>query len=219
MHEIAWEAPCLPIDPHDVGRTYEAVIRVNSQSGKGGMAYLLESEYGIEMPRRLQMEFMQAVQRVMDVAGKELTAADLYALFEREYGLKTVQALQHRVLEEQGEGTNASVVLRGDLPWAGEMRAIEGRGNGPIDAFIHALSETTGHTVRVLDYHQHAIGAGADAKAAAYLELRVDESHTLFGVGVDADIISASLKAIVSGLERARAQGLPSTETKAAELA
>ena len=214
-----WDMPYLPIDPKDVGRSYEAVIRVNSQSGKGGMAYLLESEYGIEMPRRLQMEFMQAVQRVMDVAGKELTAADLYALFEREYGLKTVQALQHRVLEEQGEGTNASVVLRGDLPWAGEMRAIEGRGNGPIDAFIHALSETTGHTVRVLDYHQHAIGAGADAKAAAYLELRVDESHTLFGVGVDADIISASLKAIVSGLERARAQGLPSTETKAAELA
>ena len=93
-----WDMPYLPIDPKDVGRSYEAVIRVNSQSGKGGMAYLLESEYGIEMPRRLQMEFMQAVQRVMDVAGKELTAADLYALFEREYGLKTVQALQHRVL-------------------------------------------------------------------------------------------------------------------------
>ena len=214
-----WDMPYLPIDPKDVGRSYEAVIRVNSQSGKGGMAYLLESEYGIEMPRRLQMEFMQAVQRVMDVAGKELTAADLYALFEREYGLKTVQALQHRVLEEQGEGSNASVVLRGDLPWLGETRAIEGRGNGPIDAFIHALSEATGHSVRVLDYHQHAIGAGADAQAAAYLELRVDESQTLFGVGVDADIISASLKAIVSGLERARAQGLRSVETKATELA
>ena len=214
-----WDMPYLPIDPKDVGRSYEAVIRVNSQSGKGGMAYLLESEYGIEMPRRLQMEFMQAVQRVMDVAGKELTAADLYALFEREYGLKTVQALQHRVLEEQGEGSNASVVLLGDLPWLGETRAIEGRGNGPIDAFIHALSEATGHSVRVLDYHQHAIGAGADAQAAAYLELRVDESQTLFGVGVDADIISASLKAIVSGLERARAQGLRSVETKATELA
>lgn len=214
-----WAIPYLPIDPKDLGRSYEAVIRVNSQSGKGGMAYLLESEYGIEMPRRLQMEFMQTVQRVMDVAGKELSAADLYALFEREYGLKSVRALQHRVLEEQGEGAHATVVLRGDLPWDGEIRAIEGRGNGPIDAFIHALSETTGHTVRVLDYHQHAIGAGADARAAAYLELRVDESQTLFGVGVDADIISASLKAIVSGLERARAQGLRGTGTKAVEVA
>ena len=214
-----WGIPYLPIDPKDLGRSYEAVIRVNSQSGKGGMAYLLESEYGIEMPRRLQIEFMQTVQRVMDVAGKELSAADLYALFEREYGLTSVRALQHRVLEEQGEGAQASVLLRGDLPWAGETRAIEGRGNGPIDAFIHALSDATGHAVRVLDYHQHAIGAGADAKAAAYLELRVDESQTLFGVGVDADIISASLKAIVSGLERARAQGLRSTGARAVELA
>ncbi|RZI77990.1 MAG: 2-isopropylmalate synthase [Variovorax sp.] len=210
-----WDMPYLPIDPKDVGRSYEAVIRVNSQSGKGGMAYLLESEYGIEMPRRLQMEFMQAVQRVMDVAGKELSAADLYALFEREYGLKTVRALQHRVLEEQGEGADASVLLRGDLPWNGETLAIEGRGNGPIDAFIHALAEATGHAVRVIDYHQHAIGAGADAQAAAYLELRVDESQTLFGVGIDADIISASLKAIVSGLERARGQGARSAQSLA----
>ncbi|RYE56293.1 MAG: 2-isopropylmalate synthase, partial [Hyphomicrobiales bacterium] len=210
-----WDMPYLPIDPKDVGRSYEAVIRVNSQSGKGGMAYLLESEYGIEMPRRLQMEFMQAVQRVMDVGGKELSAADLYALFEREYGLKTVQALQHRVLEEEGEGASASVLLRGDLPWSGEIRQVHGRGNGPIDAFIHALTGATGHTVRVIDYHQHAIGAGADAQAVAYLELRVDESQTLFGVGIDADIISASLKAIVSGLERARSRDARSAQSLA----
>lgn len=208
-----WDMPYLPIDPKDVGRSYEAVIRVNSQSGKGGMAYLLESEYGIEMPRRLQMEFMQAVQRVMDVAGKELTAADLYALFEREYGLKTVQALQHRVIEEEGEGAAASVVLRGDLPWGGEIRRIEGRGNGPIDAFIQALAESTGHSIRVIDYHQHAIGAGADAQAVAYLELRVDDQHTLFGVGIDPNIVSASLKAIVSGLARARARNAPSAQS------
>ncbi len=210
-----WDMPYLPIDPKDVGRSYEAVIRVNSQSGKGGMAYLLESEYGLEMPRRLQMEFMQTVQKEMDIAGKELSAADLYAMFEREYGLKAAHALQHRVLEEQGEGANAQVVLRGDLPWQGESRPVEGRGNGPIDAFIHALTDATGHTVRVLDYHQHAIGAGADAQAVAYLELRVDESQTLFGVGIDADIISASLKAIVSGLERARAQGARSAQSLA----
>ncbi len=131
-----WDVPYLPIDPKDVGRSYEAVIRVNSQSGKGGIAYLLESEYGIEMPRRLQMEFSQTVQRVMDVAGKELTAADLYALFEREYGVRDDNGPHHQVLEEQGEGTAASVVLRAELPWEGDMRPIEGRGNGPIDAFI-----------------------------------------------------------------------------------
>ena len=202
-----WDMPYLPIDPKDVGRSYEAVIRVNSQSGKGGIAYLLESEYGLEMPRRLQVEFSQVVQRVMDVAGKELTAADLWQLFQREYGMEAASGLQHRVLEEQGEGANASVLLRGDLRWDGEIRQVEGRGNGPIDAFIHALAQATGHAIRVIDYHQHAIGAGADAQAAAYLELRVDEAQTLFGVGIDGDIISASLKAIVSGVLRARSRG------------
>ena len=199
-----WDMPYLPIDPKDVGRSYEAVIRVNSQSGKGGMAYLLESEYGIEMPRRLQIEFMQVVQRVMDVAGKELGAADLYALFEREYGLTAVQTLSNRVLEAQAD---ASVRLRGQLRWGGALVDVDGQGNGPIDAFIQAMQAATGHRIRVIDYHQHAIGAGADAKAAAYLELRVNETQTLFGVGMDADVISAALKAIVSGLERATAQG------------
>ncbi len=199
-----WDMPYLPIDPKDVGRSYEAVIRVNSQSGKGGMAYLLESEYGIEMPRCLQIEFMQVVQRVMDVAGTELSAADLYALFEREYGLATVQTLSNRVLEAQA---NASVRLRGQLRWGGALVDVDGQGNGPIDAFIQALQAATGQRIRVIDYHQHAIGAGADAKAVAYLELRVNETQTLFGVGMDADVISAALKAIVSGLERATAQG------------
>jgi 2-isopropylmalate synthase len=208
-----WDMPYLPIDPKDVGRSYEAVIRVNSQSGKGGIAYLLESEYGLELPRRLQMEFSQAVQRVMDVDGKELTAADLWQLFEGEYRIQDETGPQHRVLEEQGEGADASVVLRADLPWDGEIRRIEGRGNGPIDAFIQALADATGHSIRVIDYHQHAIGAGADAQAVAYLELRVDEAQTLFGVGMDANIISASLKAIVSGLERARAWGARSAQS------
>lgn len=208
-----WDMPYLPIDPKDVGRSYEAVIRVNSQSGKGGIAYLLESEFGLELPRRLQMEFSQAVQRVMDVAGKELTAADLYALFEREYGVREDNGPHHQVLEEQGEGAAATVLLTANLPWQGDIRRIEGRGNGPIDAFIHALAGATGHAIRVIDYHQHAIGAGADAQAVAYLELRVDESMTLFGVGIDANIISASLKAIVSGLTRARARGARSAQS------
>ena len=199
-----WDMPYLPIDPKDVGRSYEAVIRVNSQSGKGGIAYLLESEYGLEMPRRLQIEFSQVVQGVMDVEGKELAAADLWAIFQREYGLDSTPALAHRVLREEGEGDAATVVLRGDLDWDGEIRAIEGRGNGPVDAFIQALSSATGHDIRVVDYHQHAIGTGADASAVAYMELRVDGTRTLFGVGADADIIAASFKAIVSGVRRGR---------------
>jgi len=208
-----WDMPYLPIDPKDVGRSYEAVIRVNSQSGKGGISYLLEAEYGLEMPRRLQIEFSQVVQREMDVAGKEMSAADLWDIFQREYGVAAAHALTHRVLEEQGEGDSAQVVLRGDLNWDGEIRAIEGRGNGPVDAFIRAMSETTGHAIRVIDYHQHAIGTGADARAVAYMEVRVDESRTLFGVGIDADIISASLKAIVSGVTRGRGKGAKSAQS------
>lgn len=204
-----WDIPYLPIDPKDVGRSYEAVIRVNSQSGKGGISYLLESEYGLELPRRLQIEFSQAVQRVMDVEGKELSAANLWQIFRDEYRMDSAQGLQHRVMEAEGEGAAALVRLRGDLQWGGGVRRIEGRGNGPIDAFSRAMADATGHSIRVIDYHQHAIGAGADARSVAYLELRVDDSQTLFGVGIDADTTAASLRAIVSGVERALGQGQP----------
>ncbi len=199
-----WAIPYLPIDPQDLGRSYEAVIRVNSQSGKGGMAYLLESEYGLEMPRRLQIEFSQVVQSVMDLEGKELTAGDLWAIFRREYQTDAPAALTHRVLREEGAGPDASVVLGGKLAWDGAQREIEGRGNGPVEAYIQALSATTGHQIRIVDYHQHAIGTGADARAVAYMEVKVDDSRSLFGVGIDADIIAASFNAIISGLQRAR---------------
>ena len=200
-----WAIPYLPIDPKDLGRSYEAVIRVNSQSGKGGMAYLLESEYGVEMPRRLQIEFMQVVQRFMDVQGKELVGADIWNIFRSEYGLDVDHGLKQRVLEKQEEGAAHSVVVRGELAWQGRNLHLEGRGNGPIDAFTQAMAKATGHAVRVLDYHQHAIGAGADAQSIAYLELRVDEARTVFGVGIDADTTAAALKAIASGLSRAAA--------------
>ena len=198
-----WAIPYLPIDPKDLGRSYEAVIRVNSQSGKGGMAYLLESEYGVEMPRRLQIEFMQVVQRFMDVQGKELVGADIWKIFRSEYGLDVDHGLKQRVLEKQEDGAATSVVVRGELAWQGRNLHLEGRGNGPIDAFTQAMAKATGHAVRVLDYHQHAIGAGADAQSIAYLELRVDEARTVFGVGIDADTTAAALKAIASGLSRA----------------
>jgi 2-isopropylmalate synthase len=197
-----WEMPYLPLDPKDLGRSYEAVIRVNSQSGKGGIAYLLESEYGLELPRRLQIEFSQVVQAAMDASGKEFTAHDIYDIFEREYGLQSTSAPHRRVIREQDDG---SVRFSAEVSLDGETLAIDGAGNGPIDAFVVGLGRACSETIRVLDYHEHAIGAGAGARAIAYLELRIGE-HTLFGAGMDSDIVSASLKAIVSGLKRARAE-------------
>jgi 2-isopropylmalate synthase len=198
-----WEMPYLPLDPKDLGRSYEAVIRVNSQSGKGGISYLLESEYGLELPRRLQIEFSQVVQTVMDATGKELTARDLFELFEREYGVRSIPAPKHQVLEETPGPAGTVVRLQAHVEVAGRPLAVQGAGNGPIDAFVQALGAGCGESIRVLDYHEHAIGAGANAQAVAYLELRIGE-RTLFGVGIDSNIVSASLKAIVSGLQRAQ---------------
>ena len=196
--EDVWAIPYLPVDPMDLGRSYEAVIRVNSQSGKGGIAYLLETEYGLELPRRLQIEFSQVVQAVMDIEGKELSAQDLWDLFQREYGTVRIAALQVQQTES-GDGVSLTA------QWNGEQ--IHGQGAGPIEAFVNALNAVSATTVRVLDYHEHAMGAGASAQAVAYLELRINEQHTVFGVGMDANIVSASLKAIVSGMQRAQTRG------------
>ncbi len=198
-----WDMPYLPVDPKDLGRSYEAVIRVNSQSGKGGISYLLESEYGLELPRRLQIEFSQVVQTVMDATGKELTAQDLYALFEREYRVRDVAAPLHQILTEAGGNDGKPVILTADIDVMGRSFNIQGAGTGPIDAFVEGLSRATGQSVRVLDYHEHAVGSGAHVQAVAYLELRVGQ-QTVFGVGMDANIVSASLKAIISGFQRAQ---------------
>ena len=199
-----WVMPYLPIDPKDLGRSYEAVIRVNSQSGKGGISYLLESEYGLELPRRLQIEFSQVVQGVMDTSGKELTALDLWQLFGREYGIQTISAPSHQVTDVTGVSNTRSVKLVAEVALGGRTGQVQGQGTGPIDAFVDGLSAATGRSIRVLDYHEHAVGSGASAQAVAYLELRIDEQQTLFGVGMDVNIVAASLKAILSGLQRAK---------------
>jgi 2-isopropylmalate synthase len=211
-----WDVPYLPIDPADLGRSYDAVIRVNSQSGKGGVSYLLETEYGVELPRRLQIEFSGVVQRVMDDSGKEQTAADLWAVFRGEYGIDDDPAARSTApsITAQPDG---SVHLRGSVRLGDRELALDAGGAGPIDAFVNALNRHLAVAVRVLDYHEHAIASGADARAAAYLELRVGDAVTLFGVGIDANIVSASLKAIVSGLQRALRRG--ELAFKAAELA
>jgi 2-isopropylmalate synthase len=199
-----WDMPYLPIDPMDLGRSYEAVIRVNSQSGKGGIAYLLEHEFGLELPRRLQIEFSQVVQGVMDASGKELTAQDLFALFQVTYGVKTVVAPERLMIEESTQADGKVFSIKADVRLGAHVHAIQGSGTGPIDAFVAGLMAATGQVVRVLDYREHAIGSGASALAVAYLELRINE-ETLFGVGMDGNIVSASLKAIVSGLQRSQA--------------
>jgi 2-isopropylmalate synthase len=196
-----WAVPYLPIDPKDLGRSYDAVIRVNSQSGKGGIAYLLEQEYGLELPRRLQIEFSHVVQAVTDDTGKEVTAAQIKAIFDAEYRLAE-PSVAHASMGEMSDGvaTVRAQLLAADGSW----QVISGAGNGPIDAFVAALQAHVGAPIRLLDYHEHAISGGADASAAAYIELRVG-GHTGFGVGIDRSITTASFKAIVSGLRRAQA--------------
>jgi 2-isopropylmalate synthase len=198
-----WDMPYLPIDPKDLGRSYDAVIRVNSQSGKGGISYLLETDHGLELPRRLQIEFSSSVQAVMDVQGKELSSADIWALLRDAYHLgegEVVIGDQH--IDEQADGR---MRLAATLRAGGCTLSLQGEGNGPVDAFVNALQQATGVPLAVLDYHEHAIGAGAAARAAAYLELRIADTRTLFGVGIDANIVTASMKAVVSGLLRSGA--------------
>lgn len=198
-----WDMPYLPVDPKDLGRNYDAVIRVNSQSGKGGIAYLLETEYSLELPRRLQIEFSQVVQAEMDDSGKEMTAAHLWRIFDHAYGLSVASELHPVVKEHAGGG----VVLTVDVTLQDSLLHVAGSGSGPIDAMVQGLNQHLTAGVRVLDYHEHALGSGSDAQAVAYLELRFGDALTVFGVGCDANITSACLKAVLSGVQRAMAQG------------
>jgi 2-isopropylmalate synthase len=199
-----WEVPYLPIDPHDVGRTYEAVIRVNSQSGKGGVAYVLKADHGLDLPRRLQVEFSQVVQRVAETVGGEVSPGQIWRSFESEYLTPTVPGapvslVSQRMTHSSGQAAQLEVVVRLD----GSEQSHSGSGNGPIDAFVGILRCDLGIDVRVLDYAEHALGSGADARAAAYVEVAAG-GRVLWGAGVDPDIVTASLKAVVSAVNRAR---------------
>ncbi|HEY0060880.1 MAG TPA: 2-isopropylmalate synthase [Telluria sp.] len=196
-----WEVPYLPIDPADLGRSYDAVIRVNSQSGKGGMAYLLEQEYGLALPRRLQIEFARAVQAETDASGREIDAAGIYAIFERNYLARTTPLAYacHSLSEDSTRATPVQIAVT--LDKQGAPQHCSGSGNGPIDAFVDAL----GLEITLMDYHEHAIGAGADARAACYVELRVAGGATVFGCGIDPNIVTASFKAVLSAVNRSAA--------------
>ena len=198
-----WAVPYLPIDPLDIGRSYEAVIRVNSQSGKGGVAYLLKSEHHLDLPRRLQIEFSKIVQAKTDAQGGEISADELWAIFEDEY-LPTQSAPWGRFRLKglsQTSILDEDVHLTVSLTDRGEMHELTGQGNGPIAAFSNIL-QSHGVDVFVLDYFEHALSAGGDASAAAYLECTID-GNVFWGVGIDPNTTTASLKAVVSAINRA----------------
>ena len=203
VDDFTWGVPYLPIDPKDVGRNYEAVIRVNSQSGKGGVAYIMRTEHRLELPRRLQIEFSQVIQQVTEDAGGEVSPEQMWSIFSAEYLPDPAApwgrfALRSVKQDSDVDGdTNVTVVLRDQ----GDEVTISGRGNGPIAAFCDAL-EAIGVDVRVLDYAEHAMSAGGDANAASYLECAVG-GQVLWGVGIDPSITTSSLKAIISAVNRA----------------
>ena len=198
-----WEIPYLPIDPQDVGRSYEAVIRINSQSGKGGVAYVLEQDYGVVLPRKLQIEFSKIVQRIADSEGSELTSERIWECFEREYlGEQGPLAfVDHRTWPEENgiRGLEATITDNGT-----RKKKIEGRGNGPVDAYVGALAKVIGEDFEILDYHEHSIGRGAGATAIAYVEMSRPNGLSLFGVGMNKSIVTASLRAITSAVNRLR---------------
>jgi 2-isopropylmalate synthase len=199
-----FEVPYLPVDPKDLGRSYEAVIRVNSQSGKGGVAYLLKEDHGLDLPRPLQIEFSRVVQEVADRTGKEMTSAAIWDLFQETYLGRNgsgIALVDYAMLPEPRPGERR---LSAKVTVDGAERRIEGVGNGPIAAFVDALQRDCGIALTFLDYSEHAVGGGADALAAAYVKVRGEADETLHGVGMDGNIITASLKAVASAATRVR---------------
>jgi 2-isopropylmalate synthase len=197
-----WEVPYLPIDPAHLGRTYEAVIRVNSQSGKGGVAYVMQAEYGLDLPRRLQIEFSRTIQHLAEDAGTEVTPAAMWSAFDGVY--LTTPDTGGGIALRSAEATTSSTTSRvtAQLTVGGEPVTVDGEGGGPISAFVHALRDGLGLELEVVDYTEHAVSAGTDATAAAYVELRTPDGRSHWGVGLDESILTASLKAVVSGANR-----------------
>ena len=200
-----WEVPYLPIDPKHVGRTYEAVIRVNSQSGKGGVAFIMKAEHGFDLPRRLQIEFSKTIQTITEDSGTEISPADMWKAFKTAYlpERPTYELRGHELVSDTGSETTR---ITAQLVVSGTPQTVTGTGNGPIAAFVDALRNGLGVTIDVVDYAEHAVGQGADATAAAYLETIGGDGTLRWGVGVHQNIITASLRAALSALARHRAE-------------
>lgn len=201
VSSLPWEAPYLPIDPKDVGRSYEAVIRVNSQSGKGGVAYILKAEHKLDLPRRAQIEFSRVVQERTDADGGEMTPEEIWAVFSSEYLEREAPLKLNSVHTSSAAGEKDALDV--NVYVDGDLTTLHGEGNGPIAAFVNAINELPhGWDVRVLDYAEHALSAGGDAQAAAYVECLVRD-QVYWGVGIDPNIVTASLKAVISAVNRA----------------
>lgn len=195
-----WEVPYLPIDPLDLGRSYEAVIRVNSQSGKGGVAYLLQNDFGLDLPRRLQVEFSTSIQKLADQSGKEISSSTIWEEFQSVYLHDGKCALiEHSLLPGPGQGQRT---IEAKVRIDDAVRLITGSGNGPLAAFVDALGKALKITIEIVDYREHAVHSGADSSAAAYVEATIS-GRTLWGVGLDSNLVDASLKAVISAVNRA----------------
>ena len=205
VEDMPWEAPYLPIDPKDVGRSYEAVIRVNSQSGKGGVAFILKAEHKLDLPRRAQIEFSRVVQERTDAEGGEMSPDEIWTVFSEEYLHRVTPLKLNSVHTSSAAGEKDALTV--NVYVDGELQTLEGTGNGPIAAFVNAINELPGpdggsrFDVRVLDYAEHALSSGGDAIAAAYVECLVGD-RVLWGVGLDPNIVTASLKAVISAVNR-----------------
>lgn len=203
-----WEVPYLPIDPADLGRTYEAVIRVNSQSGKGGVAFILERDHGLELPRRMQMEFSQVVQQISETTGKEVDSASIRKAFDATFldAREPLSFLNHSSIQDKDDENLRS--LTADVIYDQKPCQLSGQGNGPIDAFVNAIKSSFDVDFRVVDYHQHATGVGADAQSACYFEIQAGKGATRYGAALHSNIVSASLMAVCSAFNRAVADDL-----------
>ncbi|MCA8929863.1 MAG: 2-isopropylmalate synthase, partial [Alphaproteobacteria bacterium] len=201
-----WDVPYLPMDPADVGRSYEAIIRINSQSGKGGIAYLLETDHGVAMPRRAQIEFSKVIQQLTDREGHEVPSSQIWEVFSAEYLDQNgpLTFLRYQTVPGEGGKRDLSATLR----VFGEEREITGQGNGPISAFVDGLQKSFGFELDVVDYREHAVGTGKETTAYAYVEMRAPDETTLFGIGRHENIVEASLRAVVSAANRAQRMGL-----------
>ena len=202
-NEEIWAVPYLPIDPQDVGRSYEAVIRINSQSGKGGVAYLLEKDHGLSMPRRLQIEFSQVIQKIADETGKEISPSDIWDTFQDTYLADSgkYEFIDHSVSSTANKDGIQTDEIDIGLNLNGKKISISGSGNGPIDAMINALKNDLELELKISDYHQHAISSGSDAKAVAYSEI-ISGRESFWGVGIHQNTVIAGLESIISGLNR-----------------
>ena len=201
-NDPAWKVPYLPIDPEDVGRNYEAVIRINSQSGKGGVAYIIEKDHGLSLPRRLQIDFSRVIQKIADQSGKELEAELIWETFNKTY-IKVegkYEYLNHEIISKNNKNDQIDEITL-SLNIKGKTHTLSGKGNGPIDSFINAISNNLDLNLKVSDYQQNAIASGSDASAAAYIELAIKD-QILWGIGINQNTVVASFQAIINGLNR-----------------